>query len=252
MSDTDDRPLDGKAAIVTGASSGIGASTARALAADGANVVVAARREDRLTDLADEVTSTYDVRAEAVPTDVTDEDQVASLVETTAEEFGRLDAVVANAGLGVNEPVAEMSTETFRTMMDVNVDGAFFTAREAVPHLEETSGTIVFTGSFAGQYPRPFNPVYAATKWWIRGFALSLAGSVGEDGVGVSVVNPTEVRSEFGSEDDEMETFDERFDPGEVTEPSEVADAIVFAVEQEPPTATTEIDVFRRDKFSGF
>ena len=250
--DSDSDALDGETAMVTGASSGIGAATARRLAAAGANVVLAARREERLDEIADEVETEYGVDAAVVPTDVTDEDRVAALVETTVERFDSLDAVVANAGLGIDESVEEMSTETYRTMMDVNVDGAFFTAREAVPHLRETEGTLVFVGSFAGQYPRPGNPVYAATKWWVRGFALSLAGSVGEDGVGVSVVNPTEVRTEFGSEDEEMDTFEDAFDPGEVTEPSEVADAVAFAVRQEPPTATTEIDLYRRDKFSHF
>ena len=250
--DSDSDALDGETAIVTGASSGIGAATAGRLAAAGANVVLAARREERLDEIADEVETEYGVDAATVPTDVTDEDRVAALVETTVERFGGLDAVVANAGLGINESVEEMSTETYRTMMDVNVDGVFFTAREAVPHLRETGGTIVFVGSFAGQYPRPGNPVYAATKWWVRGFALSLAGSVGEDGVGVSVVNPTEVRTEFGSEDEEMDTFEDAFDPGEVTDPSEVADAVAFAVRQEPPTATAEIDLYRRDKFGHF
>ncbi|NHN49871.1 SDR family oxidoreductase [Halostella sp. JP-L12] len=250
--DSDSDALDGRTALITGASSGIGAATARTLAADGANVVLAARREDRLAEIADEVENEYGVRAETVPTDVTDEDQVAALVETTVEEFGSLDAVVANAGLGINESVEGMSTETYRTMMGVNVDGAFFTARETVPHLRETAGTIVFIGSFAGQYPRPGNPVYAATKWWVRGFALSLAASVGGDDIGVTVVNPTEVRTEFGSEDEEMDAFEDAFEPGEVTEPSEVADAVAFAVRQEPPTATTEIDVYRRDKFSHF
>jgi NADP-dependent 3-hydroxy acid dehydrogenase YdfG len=250
--DSDSDALDGETAMVTGASSGIGAATARRLAAAGANVVLAARREERLDEIADEVETEYGVDAAVVPTDVTDEDRVAALVETTVERFGSLDAVVANAGLGIDESVEEMSTETYRTMMDVNVDGAFFTAREAVPHLRETEGTLVFVGSFAGQYPRPGNPVYAATKWWVRGFALSLAGSVGEDGVGVSVVNPTEVRTEFGSEDEEMDTFEDAFDPGEVTAPSEVADAVAFAVRQEPPTATTEIDLYRRDKFGHF
>jgi len=248
--DSDSDALDGETAMITGASSGIGAATARRLAAAGANVVLAARREERLDEIADEVETEYGVDAAVVPTDVTDEDRVAALVETTVERFDSLDAVVANAGLGIDESVEEMSTETYRTMMDVNVDGAFFTAREAVPHLCETEGTIVFVGSFAGQYPRPGNPVYAATKWWVRGFALSLAGSVGEDGVGVSVVNPSEVRTEFESADGTP--FAEVFDEGEVTEPEEVADAVAFALARTPPTTVNELDVYRRDKFSQF
>jgi hypothetical protein len=135
-------------------------------------------------------------------------------------------------------------------MMDVNVDGAFYTARETLPQLEDGAGNLVFIGSFAGQYPRPANPVYAATKWWVRGFAMSLSAQVGGEDVGVSVVNPAEVRSEFGSEDGEP--FRERFGPDEASEPEEVADAVVFALSQEPPTTVNELDVYRRDKFTHF
>jgi len=92
--------------------------------------------------------------------------------------------------------------------------------------------------------------VYAATKWWVRGFALSLEGAVGDDGVAVTVVNPTEVRTEFGSETDDP--LAERYDPGEVTEPEDVADAIAFAAAQRPPNTVSELDLYRRDKFSHF
>jgi len=129
------------------------------------------------------------------------------------------------------------------------VDGVFFTTRAALPHLRESSGNLIFVGSFAGRFPRPFNPVYAATKWWVRGFAHSVEGQVGEDGVAVTVVNPSEVRTEFGSE--EGESFEERFEPGTVTEPEEVADAIAFAAGKNGSTVS-EIDVYRRDKFSNF
>ena len=142
-----------------------------------------------------------------------------------------------------------MDTEEYRTMMETNVDGVFFTTRAALPHLIESDGHLVFLGSFAGQYPRPFNPVYAATKWAVRGFALSVEASVGPEGVAVTVVNPSEVRTEFGS--DLGESFEERFEPGEVTEPDEIADAIRFAVSQDRSTAS-EIDMYRRDKLGFF
>jgi NADP-dependent 3-hydroxy acid dehydrogenase YdfG len=238
--------LAGKTAIVTGASSGIGAATARAFAARGARVAVSARREERLREVAAEI---EDAGGEAivVTADVTDDAQVAALVEETVDAFGRLDIVVANAGLAREGAVKEMDTATYRQVMDVNVDGAFFTARESIPHLRETSGALIFLSSFAGQYPRPGNPLYAATKWWIQGFARSLAGSVGEDGIAVSTINPTEVRTEFGSEDDEA--MAEAYGSGEVTEPGEVADAIAFAATQDPPTSVN-VEVYRRDKFS--
>ncbi len=244
-----EQTLQGRTAVLTGASSGIGAATARALADRGATVAISARREDRLREVAADVDDRGG-EAMVVTADVTDDAQVAALFEEVIDEYGHLDIVVANAGLGRQGAVENLSTDAYRQMMDVNVDGAFFTTREAIPHLRDTEGSLIFVGSFAGQYPRPGNPVYAATKWWIRGFARSLAGSVGKDDIGVTVVNPTEVRTEFGSEDDAPS--EERFDPGEVTEPDEVAEAIAFAAEQRPPTALASVDVYRRDKFEHF
>lgn len=246
----DDDVLDDSIALVTGATSGIGRAAALELADAGAHVALASRREDRLEAVADDVRTEHDREALVVPTDVTDPDQVEAAVTETAETFGGIDVVVANAGLGVNEPVDELSVEDFELMIDVNVKGMFYTAQAALPHLRESSGNLVFLGSFAGQYPRPNDAVYAATKWWTRGFALSLAGTVGDDDVAVTVVNPTEVRTEFGSEtDNEMK---EHFEPGEVTEPDEVADAIVFAAKQRPPNTVSEIDLYRRDKMTHF
>jgi NADP-dependent 3-hydroxy acid dehydrogenase YdfG len=244
-----DRPLDGKAALVTGASSGIGEATAHALARDGARVALAARREKALSDVAAKLESEWSAETLVVQTNVRDEDSVEEMVEQTVEAFGQLDVLVNNAGLARGESVEGMSTGDYETMMETNVDGVFYATRAAIPHLTETEGNLIFVGSFAGQYPRPFNPVYAATKWWVRGFAHSVEGNVGEDGVAVTVVNPSEVRTEFGGA--YGESFAERFDEGEVTEPEEVADAIAFAAKQAGSTVS-ELDVYRRDKFSGF
>jgi NADP-dependent 3-hydroxy acid dehydrogenase YdfG len=246
---TDTNPLDGDTVVITGASAGIGAETARALAEDGADVVLAARREDRLEELANELETDHGVEAAAVPTNVRDEAAAEALIEETVETFGGLDVLVNNAGLARGSDVAEMATEEYRTMMETNVDGTFFATRAAIPHLIESEGHLVFLGSFAGQYPRPFNPVYAATKWAVRGFALSMEASLGPEGVAVTVVNPSEVRTEFGSE--YGEAFEDRFDPGEVTEPEEVAAAIQFAVRQDDSTVS-EMDVYRRDKLGFF
>ncbi|MFC5971111.1 SDR family oxidoreductase [Halomarina salina] len=241
------RDIDGSVAIVTGASAGIGSATARALAAEGVHVVLAARREERLDELAADVESKYDVETLTVPTDVRDEDAVDALVDATVERFGRLDLLVNNAGLARGSAVEDLTTEEYRTMMDTNVDGMFFATRAALPHLRESGGTCVFVGSFAGQYPRPFNPVYAASKWWTRGFALSLAGQL-EGEVAVTVVNPAAVRTEFSAGG---ETFEERYDHGEAVEPEEIAEAIVYAARQSPSMAA-EIDLYNRDKFTQF
>jgi NADP-dependent 3-hydroxy acid dehydrogenase YdfG len=241
--------LDDHATIVTGASSGIGEATAHAFAAEGANVALAARSEGVLKDIAADLKEEYGAETLVVPTDVRDETAVDDLVAETVETFGGLDVLVNNAGLGRGGEVADLSTEDYRAMMDTNVDGVFYATRAALPHLEASKGNLVFVGSFAGQYPRPGNPVYAATKWWVRGFAHSVEAQAGPDGVGVTVVNPTEVRTEFGGDDGE--SFAERFEPGEVSEPEEIADAIAFAAAQDRSTVH-EIDVYRRDKFEGW
>ena len=235
--------LDDSTAIVTGASSGIGRATAEALSAAGADIVLAARSEDRITALADDL----ETNALAVPTDVREEADVEALVASTVDRFGGVDVLVNNAGLGRGSSVEDLSTDEYRRMMETNVDGMFFTTRAALPHLRESEGTAIFIGSFAGEFPRSFNPVYAATKWWTRGFAKSLSAQAGDE-VAVSIINPSEVRTEFGSEDGE--SFEQRFEEGEVTEPAEIADAVVFAAEQSP-SMVSELDLFRRDKFTG-
>ncbi|MEM4780887.1 MAG: SDR family oxidoreductase [Halalkalicoccus sp.] len=241
--------LDGRTALLTGASSGIGTAAARALAREGVNLALAARREDRLEAIADEVASEHGIETLVVPTDVRDEDAVEAMVERTVDRFGGLDILLNNAGLGRGGAVESLSTEDYRLMQETNVDGMFFTTRAALPHLKESNGNVLFVGSFAGRFPRPGNPVYAATKWWTRGFAHSVQASVGEEGVAVSVINPSEVRTEFASASGE--SFAERFGEGEVTEPEEIADAIVFAAGQRNSTVN-ELDLYRRDKFSGF
>ncbi len=245
-----DGTMGDQTVLVTGASSGIGAATVRRVAADGADVALLARSEARLRELADAVAADHGVETHVVPADVRESPEVAAAVESTVEALGPLTGVVVNAGLARGSEVESMTDDEFLTMQRVNVNGAFYTVREAVPHLRETAGNVVFIGSFAGKYPRPFNPVYAATKWWVRGFAMSLAAQVGEEDIGVTVVNPAEVRTEFESADGTP--FAEVFEEGEVTEPEEVADAVAFALGQAPPTTVNELDVYRRDKFSHF
>lgn len=245
-------PLADNGAIVTGASAGIGRETARALASDGADVALVARRADRLTELAAEIESETDASALVCPADVSDEDEVEAAVEKTVSEFGHLDVLVNNAGIATDSetPVEEFPTDQYRTVMGVNVDGMFYAARAAIPHLRETNGTAIFVASYAGKNPRPDAPLYAATKWWTRGFAKSLAGQVGTDDIAVSIVNPSEVRTEFGKEFREQ-TSKERYERDEVTGPRAVADAITFAARQETPNTVSELDLYRRDKFSG-
>lgn len=248
-----ERSLDGRATLITGASAGIGQETARVFAREGADVTIAARREERLRELAEELEAEYGTTTAIAPTDVSDEDQVEAMVGTAVSTFGGLDVVVSNAAIGTSmgTAVEDTPTDEFKDVMSVNTDGMFYTTRAVLPHLRDRRGLLIFVGSFAGNYPRPHGPIYAATKWWTKGFALSLAGNVGQDDVGVSIVSPAEVRTEFGKEYREQMNY-ERMDPGEAAEPADVAEAIGFAATQEPPNVVTELNFYRRDKFANF
>lgn len=242
--------LTGQTALITGASSGIGRATAHALAARGANVALAARREERLLEIGDQIESDHDVETLAVRTNVREEGDVAALVDRTVEEFDRLDVLVNNAGIvaDMTKPIEEMSAESYRAIMETNTDGVFFATREALPHLRETGGTLVFVGSFTGKYPSPYTPVYAASKAWVGMFAKSVDAMVGDDGVAVTVVNPAETRTELGG-DDTGTPQEERYDPGEASEPEELAEAIAFAATLDVSTVS-ELDLFRPGRLS--
>jgi NAD(P)-dependent dehydrogenase (short-subunit alcohol dehydrogenase family) len=246
------REHDDRTALVTGASSGIGRRTAAALARAGADVAVAAPKSERerLERLAADIEADHDSEALVVPTDVSEVAQVRRTVERTVETFGGLDVVVNNAGVGNPGPFDEVPIDEYRRLMGVNVDGMYFTARESIPHLRRSGGNLVFVGSIAGQYPSPGSAVYAASKWWVRGFAHSIAGTVGDDGVAVTVVNPSEVRT--GIVVDGLPPSKERHAPGTVTEPETVAAAVVYAAAQSPPDSVSQLDLYRRDKLSEF
>lgn len=246
----ENRPMDGKNALVTGASSGIGKATAKRFAAEGVNVALAARSEDKLKALAQKLERDYGVSTVVLPTNIRREEDVKKMVEQTMMRYGALDIVVNNAGIIRYGDIETFSTEYYRAVMETNVDGAYFTTREVIPHLRESPGNLIFVGSFDSNHPRSFNQIYASSKWWVKGFAHSIAAVVGKDGVAVTLVNPSEVRTAIP--DSEGIPYKQKFDEDEVTSPGEVADAILFAARQEKPTTISQIDIYRRDKLSEF
>jgi NADP-dependent 3-hydroxy acid dehydrogenase YdfG len=243
---SDNKPLAGRIAIVTGASSGIGRATARELVRDGADVALAARRRAKLDKLASELEATFSSSALPVQTDVQDPDSVDALVSRAVEELGPPGIVVSNAGVIRGEGITELTAQEFETMMLTNTFGSFHVAQATLDHLRDTDGNLIFVGSFDGKYPRTANPVYAATKWWLRGFARSVGAREGQHGVGVSLVNPTKVRTGISPDG---ESYRDRYDKGEILEPEEIAAGIAFAARQTNGTAS-ELDLFARDKFT--
>ncbi len=244
------RSLDGKAALVTGASSGIGRAVATALAREGADLTLLARREDRLVSIANELGVAHEVDAQAAPTDVRDPDQVATAVDGALDRHGRLDVAISNAGTGVFGDVDEVELEEFHATVETNVNGTFYLTRAVLPALRAAEGNLVFVGSFAGQYPFPGGPVYAGSKAWIRLFAHSVEARAGADGVAVTVINPGGVRPPFAVGEDATQV--DRYDEGEAPEPTEIADAVVFACQRSKAATVHELNIYRRDQLADF
>lgn len=242
------KPLEGKNAIITGASSGIGRATAKKFAQEGANVALVSRSEDKLREVAENFDE--EVQTAVIPTDIRKEDEVKEMVKKAVDSLGTLDIVVNNAGIIRYGDIETFSTEDYRAVMKTNVDGTFFVTREVLPHLKKTEGNLIFVGSFDSNHPRSFNPIYASSKWWVKGFAHSVEAVVGKEGVAVTLINPSEVRTDIP--DNEGVPYKEKFNEDEITSPEEVAEAILFAAQQEKTTTLSQIDIYRRNKLSDF
>lgn len=210
-----------KRLFITGASSGIGAATARAVSAAGWEVGLFARSEDKLNALADELNG-----AMVLPGDVTKLDEV----EAAMEAFGDIDAVFANAGKGLDTPGTEAGDpEAWHDLIHVNVMGVLYTAKAAMPRLRARKGHMVLTGSAAGRRHIK-GSVYGATKWFVHGYAGNLAEEMTEWGGRLTVVAPGMVDTPF---------FDEA--KPDKLKPEDVADAVMLALEADPRCAVREV-----------
>jgi 3-oxoacyl-[acyl-carrier protein] reductase len=179
--------LDGKVALVTGASRGIGAAVARRLADAGVALGLASRSGDDLGIAG----------AVSLPTDVRDPAQVQALVSATVEAHGGLDIVVANAGVGAYGPFLELDPEQLEAMIDINLKGVLYTARAALPHLIESKGDFISVASVAGVNAFPGEAVYNASKFGQVGFVRSLDIELREHGVRCSNICPGGVATDF-------------------------------------------------------
>ncbi len=188
------RDLSGTFVAITGASSGIGAATARALGAEGASVALGARRKDRLTELADELGSQVAV----VEMDVRTSEDSQRLVDQAVESFGHLDAIVVNAGVGMYGGIMDQTDDEIRAMIDTNVAGTIWPIRAAVPRLlENGGGDIVIVASVAGLRGAGDEAVYAATKHAQVGLAGGLDRELREKNIRVSTIAPGGTATEF-------------------------------------------------------
>lgn len=192
--------IKGKVVIVTGASSGIGAATAREFGREGAKVVLAARRLERLESLAQEIVG-MKTGAETLPVqvDLTKLDEINSLIQKTLDKFGRIDVLVNNAGFGRIDWLEKLDpVKDIQAQFDVNVMGVIQTTRQVLPiMMKQRSGHIINMGSMAGLVGSPTYTIYSATKHAVHGFSESLRREVKPWGIDVSMVYPAGVKTEF-------------------------------------------------------
>lgn len=241
--------LTGTVALVTGASSGIGAAAARSLASEGAAVAVVARRRDRLEVLADGIRSGNGTVL-VVPADVSDEAQAQAAVERVVSELGRLDTVVNNAGLMLVGPVLDAPTAEWAQMLAVNVQGLLHVTHAALPHLVRAAqdsprqvADLVTISSTAGRVARPGTAVYNLTKFGVNAFSEALRQEVSGRRVRVSVIEPGTVDTELASHirDGVRESVQRQTVGIEMLLPEDIADAIRYVVTRHRRVAVNEI-----------
>jgi len=213
--------------LITGASSGIGAATARQASAAGHRLVLAARSTDKLEALADELGG--EERAIAVTCDVTEFAQQEAMVQAALDAFGRIDVAFANAGFGAARGFLEESPEQWRDMVLTNVLGCAYTIRATLPALKDSAGHLLLTSSVAGRRALP-GSLYSATKHAVTAMAESARQELNDTGVRVTSIEPGMVDTPF---------FDNPVK--DALEPEDIARAIMFAVSQPPHVDVNEI-----------
>lgn len=229
--------LAGRRAVVTGASSGIGAGTVRALAAEGCDVALVARREERLQQIADEIDTAETL---VIPTDVTDTEAIDAMVEEAVETFGGIDILVNNAGVLKPDPVIQADRADLRSQIEVNLLGAMYTTHAVLPHLLDGDlGDIVTVSSMNARHAAEGGSAYTASKYGVNGFADSLRKELSEEEVRVTVILPGPVVTEMR----DWAAWD-----GRPLEPQDVGDAIVFAVSRPPHVELPDMPVNSTDK----
>ena len=214
--------------LITGASTGIGAATARAAVQAGYRVVLSARSEDRLRALADELGG--DERAIAVRCDVMEWGDNEALVARALEAYGQLDVVFANAGFGAKRGWLEETPEHWRDMVLTNVLGAAYTARAAIPGLKDSRGHLLLTSSVAGRRALP-GSLYSATKHAVTAMGEALRSDLNDTGVRVTLIEPGMVDTPFFEQKPDMEAL----------HAEDVANAVMYAVSQPPHVDVNEI-----------
>lgn len=231
-----------KVVVITGASSGLGEATARLLSAQGATVVLGARRVDRLQALADELTGNGG-NTLAIPTDVIHCDQVKRLVDTAVQKYGRIDVIINNAGLMPQAPLDRLKIDEWDKTIDVNIKGVLYGIAAALPYMQQQkSGHIINVSSVAGHKVGPGFAVYAATKHAVRALSEGLRQEVKPYNIRTTVISPGAVATELPNSTTEPDTAEKVRKAYENAIPADsFARAVAFAMSQPEEVDVNEI-----------
>ena len=236
MATATESELAGEVAIVTGASSGIGEATAESLASRGADVVLAARRADELEAVAERIRSDGGT-AVVVPTDVTENDDIDTLVTETVDEFGAVDILINNAGVMLLEPLEEADRENLRQMIEVNLLGLMNLTHAALPVMQEQdTGHIVNISSTAGRRAGAKSSGYNATKFGVNAFTEAVRQEVTTEGIRTTIVEPgavdTELQDHIPDEEIKQQIEEGMIESMTPLESEDIARAVAYAVTQ--------------------
>ena len=235
--------LSGKVALVTGASSGIGAAAALALAEAGASVAVAARRESRLAALVDDITKAGG-KAIAITADVADENSAAEMIAQTVATFGRLDILINSAGVNEAGGLEALSLDKWRRVMDINLMGTVHACKAAVPYLKDGGGDIINISSTSGRRAAAAFASYSTSKFALTGFTEALRQELGQSGVRVSIIEPGATETEIAqsiSDSAWRDAIQQHVTKEGAMQADDIAQAIVFIVSLHPRANVSQI-----------
>lgn len=235
--------IQGKVIVITGASSGLGAATARRLSAEGATVVLGARRSDRLQSLTKEFEA-KGAKALAVTVDVTDRTQVQKLVDTAVETFGRIDVLINNAGLMPLSTLESLKVDEWDRMIDVNIKGVLYGIAAALPHMKrQKAGHVINVSSVAGHKVGPTFAVYSATKHAVRALSEGLRMEVKPYNIRTTIISPGAVATELldGISDPEVAAANRAYVAQVAVPADSFARAVAFAISQPAELDINEI-----------
>ncbi|HKC62537.1 MAG TPA: SDR family oxidoreductase [Pyrinomonadaceae bacterium] len=229
--------LNGKVAIVTGSTKGIGRAIAEALVREGLNVCVSARKADEVEQAVRELSDAGEGNVTGAVCDVRDYDEVKALFEHTASEFGGVDVLVNNAGIGIFGRVDETEPEDFRAVIETNLFGVFYCCREAIPQMKRRGGGyIINISSLAGANAHPQMAVYNASKFGLNGFSEALMQEVRHDGIKVSYIMPGSVNTDFGGDEpDETKSWQ--------LQPSDIARVVVDLLHHNDRSLPSRVEI---------